>query len=192
MKRLEICPLPPGIGIVQPDYGHSEQVRMDTPAIKVMTHLTRVKAVTTQPQARLDFVHQHMIANGVRMVLVIDAQQNIIGVLTATDLLGPTPLQKSQELRLPHNQLLVEHVMTPARKMDVVYYHDVTHADVAEIVATLREVERQHIIVVDNEANPPVIRGIFSLTQIERQLGMHLEPVRAQRTLIDLQKEISA
>lgn len=192
MKRLEFCPLPPAVGIVRPDYEILERVDMASPALKVMTDLKRVRAVTTQPHVSLDHVHQHMIHNGVRMVLVTDAQHHVIGLLTASDLLGPRPLQMAVKLGMAHDQLRVEHVMTPARDVQVLTYRDVTHADVAEIVETLRDAARQHALVMEPGEHGQQIRGIFSISQIERQLGMHLQLTHATHNLVELEREMSS
>ncbi|WP_455385671.1 CBS domain-containing protein [Acidihalobacter prosperus] len=192
MKRLEFCPLPPAVGIVRPDFEQLEPVDMRSPALKVMTDLKRSKAVTTQPHVSLDHVHQHMIHNGVRMVLVTDAQGRVVGLLTATDLLGPRPLQVAVEQGLAHDKLRVEHVMTPARNVQVLTYRDVTHADVQEIVYTLRDAARQHALVMEPGEHGQQIRGIFSISQIERQLGVHLEPTHATHNLAELEHEMSA
>lgn len=192
MKRLEFCPLPPAVGIVRPDFEQIEGVDMHSPALKVMTDLRRSKAVTTQPHASLDNVHQHMIHNGVRMLLVTDSQGRIVGLLTATDLLGPRPLQMAIELGIGHDKLRVEHVMTPARNVQVLTYRDVSHADVQEIVNTLRDAARQHALVMEPGESGQQIRGIFSIRQIERQLGVHLEPTHATHNLAELEHEMSA
>lgn len=192
MKTLEVCPLPPGINIIKNDPHTEPKLSMESPALLGMTDLSKQRALTTDPHATIKFVHQYMISAGIRLLLVLGTDKSVIGVITATDLLGPTPIQKCQELGLSCDQLLVEHIMTPSRKMDVVSLQDIQHADVSEIIATLRDVDRQHLIVVDHQSNPPVIRGLFSRTQIERQLGMHLDPNHAKSSLVEIQKEISS
>lgn len=191
MKRLKFCALPPATTIARPDYEQVEKVELDSPALKVMTDLRRVKAVTTSPQMSLRNVHEHMIHTGVRMVLVTDTRQHVIGVLTATDLLGPRPLQVATEFGIAHDKLQVEHVMTPARQTQVLSLRDVSHADVGEIVNTLRDAARQHALVIDAGEDSQEIRGIFSITQIERQLGVHLEPTHATHNLAELGHEMS-
>jgi CBS-domain-containing membrane protein len=192
MKRLNFVPLPPAACVVRPQYEQIETVELSSPALKVMTDLTWVRAVTTQPQTGLNNVHEHMIHNGVRMLLVTDGQQHVVGILTANDLLGPRPLQMANELGIGHDKLRVEHIMTPARNVQVLTYRDVTHADVQEIVNTLRDAARQHALVIEPSDRGQCIRGIFSMAQIERQLGVHLEPTRATHNLVELEHEMSS
>ena len=54
---------------------------------------------------------------------------------------------------------------------------DVSHARVGDIVETLKHDKRQHALVVDDQGvnNENTIRGIFSLTQIARQLGIDIQ-----------------
>ena len=53
-----------------------------------MTDLARVSPATIRPQAPLAGANQFMITRGVRLLLVVDERDAILGVITATDILG--------------------------------------------------------------------------------------------------------
>ena len=83
-----------------------------------------------------------------------------------------------------HAEVLVHHVMTPAAQLEVIELREVQQARVGDIVETLKHLGRQHALVIDSGAAGPasaerIVRGLFSLTQIARQLGLspHVGPV---------------
>ena len=64
---------------------------------------------------------------------------------------------------------MVRDVMTPATQVEVIALSDVEGARVGHVLETLRRAGRQHALVVDAER---MVRGIFSISQIARQLGV--------------------
>ena len=161
------------------------RVAADSPALQVMTDLARVAPATIRPQAPLAGANQFMITRGVRLLLVVDDHERILGLLTATDLLSEKPMRAAQELRLRRDELTVADVMTGAEQVEVIDYADVEGARVGHVLETLRRAGRQHALVVDYDEIPSgrplvppgrraMVRGIFSISQIARQVGVAL------------------
>ena len=173
-------PLPvlPAIGpirICSPTQGHTE-VTMDSSALLVMTDLKRVAAAVISPQDTMEAAEAFMFQRGVRMLLVMDADQHLAGIVTTNDVLGEKPVAVAQERRLKHSQILVTDVMTPAERLEAFDMHELRSARVGQVVASLREAGRHHALVVQaSAAGEREVRGIFSLSQIARQLGMPLQ-----------------
>src|SRR5207253_9369418 len=65
----------------------SARVTPESPAMQVMTDLTRVAPATIRPQAPLAGANQFMIARRVRLLLVADDQEHDLRVISATDIL---------------------------------------------------------------------------------------------------------
>jgi len=166
-------PLPPGTtcrvaGAVP------QMVRADSPAIEVMTDLTQVSAATIGPEATLADATRLMIARGVRLLLVVDRYRSIQGVITAHDTMGERPINLLRDRGGRHHELHVADLMTPREAMEVIDLADVLRAEVGNIVATLKDCARQHALVVERDrmTGDDYVRGIFSATQIGRQLGV--------------------
>jgi hypothetical protein len=75
--------------------------------------------------------------------------------------------------------------MIPADQVEVIPLSDVAAARVGHVLETLRRAGRQHALVIDFDDIPStrplapparraMVRGIFSLSQIARQLGVAL------------------
>jgi len=166
---LPLRELGEGAGFRRPTYAQAASVSMDSPALDVMTDLTRITPATIRPQAPLAGANQFMITRGVRLLLVADDQETVLGLITATDLLGERPMIVATERGLRRAELTVADIMVPAQRVDVIALADVEAARVGHVLETLRSAGRQHALVVDGEG---MVRGIFSLSQLARQLGV--------------------
>ena len=130
-----------------------------------------------------------MIQRGVRSLLVLNQDHSLRGIITATDILGEKPLRFIQDRRVKHDEILVSDIMTSLDHLEVFSIEEVQNAKVGHVVASLRDTGRQHILVMENNAdNKPSVCGIFSLTQIERQLGVTFFRQKFLRTLQKLKK----
>jgi CBS domain-containing protein len=136
-----------------------------------MTDLKRATPATIRPQAPLAGANQFMIARGVRLLIVLDEQDQVLGILSAADILGERAMRAATERGLRRDELTVADVMLPAEAVEVIALADAASARVGHVVETLRRAGRQHALVVDAERK---VRGIFSLSQVARQLGVPL------------------
>src|SRR6185436_10898567 len=130
LMEREFDPLPirelgAGAGFRRPNQAEAARVTPDSPALHVMTDLARVSPTTIRPQAPLAGANQFMITRGVRLLLVVDERDIILGLITATDLLGERPMQVATERGLRRDELSVGDVMTPAAEIEVVALADV-------------------------------------------------------------------
>lgn len=174
-QPLPIQPSIGGIRICRPEQGQPD-VSLDSPALLVMTDLKRVAAAVTSPQDTMDQAHAFMMQRGVRMLLAVDTDQQLAGIVTATDILGEKPIGLVHDRRMKHSEILVSDIMTPADRLEAFDMHVVQSARVGQIVASLQHARRHHALVVQQNAQGGrEVRGIFSLSQIARQLGRPLQ-----------------
>lgn len=178
-----------------PSHEGAPRVRADSPATDVMTDLTRVEAATIPPGASVDEANQAMIRHRVRSLFVVGEANAIAGIITAKDTLGERPIQVAQERGLRHAEVLVLHVMTPAAELEAIELRDVQQARVGDIVETLKLSGRQHALVIDGGSAEPTsvertVRGIFSLMQIARQLGLSPHAGRVAKTFAEIEAAI--
>src|SRR5438445_9157293 len=171
-KPLPIRELGANAGFRRPLQPQSPRVTAESPAAQVMTDLTRVAPATIRPQAPLAGANQFMITRGVRLLLVVDEHEIVLGVLTANDLLGERSMLAATGRGVRRDELTVGDVMTPAERVEVIELAEVERARVGHVLETLRGAGRQHALVVDAES---MVRGIFSISQIARQLGVSVQ-----------------
>ena len=189
-KALESRKIKPAAGYHQPNI--HKPVTADSPAIDVMTDLQQVAAATTGIDASLAKATQTMISRGVRLLLVQDSDGQLAGLITARDTMGERPIQYIRERGGKHSELTVRDCMTPIADMDVIAMKDVVPAKVGHIVATLEKAGRQHALVVDEQDGTEMIRGIFSITQVGRQLGVGLQAFEVAHTFAEVRAALAA
>jgi CBS domain-containing protein len=134
-----------------------------------MTDLRRTTPATIRPQAPLAGANEFMIARGVRLLLVLDDQEHVLGVISATDILGERAMRVATGRGMRRDELTVADVMIPAEQVEVIALEDAAAARVGHVLETLRRAGRQHALVADGER---MVCGIFSLSQVARQLGV--------------------
>ena len=184
---LLIRELGPGAGFRRPRQALASRVTSGSPALEVMTDLRRASPATIRPQAPIDAANQFMIARGVRLLLVADDRETVLGVITATEILGEKPVKAATERGLRRDELTVGDIMTPAERVEVLALADVEGARVGHIVETLRRCGRAHALVVDSDGDRTMVRGIFSLSQIARQLGLPFQTSEVARTFAEIE-----
>ena len=181
-----------GVGYAQPTQVVPEQVTLDDAAAGVMTDLNRVTAVIILPGDTVDEAHRRMIQRGVRLLLVVDQDRKVLGIITATDILGEKPVQVAFQRGLKRGEILVRDIMTPQERLEVLDMKEVRAAKVGHVVATLKKAGRQHAVVIECDAKGrQTVRGLFSATQIARQLGVAILTSEIARTFSEIEAQLS-
>jgi len=182
-ERLE-----PGVGYAQPTQLVPDRVTLEDAAANVMTDLTRVTAIIILPGDTVDEAHRRMIQRGVRLCLVVDQDRRVVGLITAADILGEKPVLAAFQRGVHRDEVQVRDVMIPQEHLEVLNMADVRTARVGHVVATLKHAGRQHAVVVERDAHGrQLVRGLFSATQIARQLGVALHTSEVARTFSEIE-----
>ncbi|MDG4597313.1 MAG: CBS domain-containing protein [Candidatus Contendobacter sp.] len=179
-----------GIRHARPKQRLPRRITTDDPALSVMTDLCQVTAVTTELSTPLSKALDVMVKRGVRVLLVVDADDNILGLVTSRDIDGEKVTRILAKTDCAREDLFVSDVMTLRAKLEVLMMEDVLDARVGDIIATLRQVNRQHALVldIDPETEIPAVRGIFSLSEIGSRLGLDINRSRQPTTYAELEK----
>ena len=98
-EALAIRELGPGAGFRRPLGAAPGRVTLESPAVEAMTDLSRTTPATIRPQAPIDAANQFMITRGVRLLLVVDERETVLGLITATDILGEGALRAATHTR---------------------------------------------------------------------------------------------
>ncbi len=149
---LPIRELGDGAGYRRPIQAQAARVTRESPALEVMTDLLRSSPATIRPQAPIEGANHYMISRGVRLLLVVDERDAVLGVVTATDVLGEKSMRVAQELGRRRGELGVGDIMTPARQVEVLALADVEAARVGHVLETLARAGRG---VYEGQLQPP-------------------------------------
>lgn len=184
--------LQPGCGFSSPSQALPERVTPDSPAIDVMTDLKRINAVVIRPDDTIEEANKRMIQRNVRLLLVLDHARKVEGLITATDTLGEKPMRVVAERRCRRDEVLVREIMTSQGRLEVLDIEDVRRAKVWHIVETLKQAGRQHAMVVEyDRSGGQTVRGLFSTSQIGRQLGAVIQTSEVARTFSEIEAALA-
>ncbi len=184
--------LQPGSCFCQPAQNLPQRVGFDAAAESVMTDLKHVSAVLIRPGDGIDEADRRMIQRSVRLLLVVDENRKVAGIITATDILGEKPLQVIAERGCRREDILVRDLMTPQHRLEVLNMDEVRNSKVGHVVATLKKSGRQHAVVVEVDRNGRhTVRGLFSATQIARQLGVAIQTSEVARTFSEIEAQLA-
>ncbi|HHI77493.1 MAG TPA: CBS domain-containing protein [Gammaproteobacteria bacterium] len=187
-RSLETYVLDNETALDRPRAEYAESVGLDAPAIKVVTDLSKVAAMTINPCASIENASERMIAANVRLLFVTDQYYNVMGLITARDITGERAVLYMQEHGGRRDEIMVRDIMTPRHRIEVLDYEEVLQARVGDIVETLRRLGRQHALVMQRGEGDEMdrIRGIISTTQVSKQTGERIDVVGLPTTIADL------
>ena len=168
-------------------------VTLASPALAVMTDLALVRAATVRPEESLLMAREHMIHQGVRLLFVVSDMPCVEGLITTTDLDGERPMQVIARRGVHYDDLVVGDVMSPLASLDAVDVAHLRHATVAKLIATIRHLGRRHMLVVDHgqDGQTPVLRGVISQAQIERQLGQPINVIEHAHNFAEISASLA-
>ncbi|MBI5898078.1 MAG: CBS domain-containing protein [Rhodocyclales bacterium] len=175
MRKYSVLPhrlLQPHTAFHVPRQELPPRVGLDDPAESVMTDFRKVTAFTIDPDVSVDTAARVMRRRKVHLLLVVDVDNEMLGLITSNDLIGEKTLQCISARGIARADALVRDIMTAQDRLEVISMDDVAHANVGHVVATLKATGRRHAAVVDEDAaGRQVLRGLFAASQLERQLG---------------------
>ena len=181
-------PLRPGTRFKRPP-SPPDWVRPEDPALNVFTDFEQVQPRTVDPDIPIDTALEQMKEQGVRLLLVTDEADVIVGIVTARDIQGEKPIRITEESRVSRADIRVRDIMTPQPQIPVLNMISVEPATVGHIIATLHELERQHVLVVevDETSGEQCVRGLFSSSQIRKQMHtVEGDEIPAAHSLADI------
>ncbi len=181
-----------GTTFQQPLLPEPKPVALDDPALEVMTDFQKVRALTVPAETSMDYAYERMRSNRVHLLLVVDERNEMLGLITSTDVEGEKPVRLVQERAVGRDELLVADVMTPRERLEVIEFDDVQRARVGQVVATLQAVGRQHAMIVDrDERGRQRVRGLFSANQLGRQLGTVIHALAVARSFAEIEEALA-
>jgi CBS domain-containing protein len=178
-------------GLLRPACVLPERVGLDNPALDVMTDFRRLTAFIATPGDTIQQAEERMIRRKVRLLFVMDSQDRVAGLITSTDIHGEKPLQVVQSRGIRRDEVLVADIMTPVERLEAVDFDDIAHARVGHVLETLKARGRQHALVIEHTEGGQMVRGLLSLSQLCKQLGVTVETTEVANTFIEIEQQLA-
>ena len=190
-SRLPTSHLDKTAGLLRPACVLPERVSLDNPALDVMTDFRRLTAFIATPGDTIQQAEERMIRRKVRLLFVMDSQDRVAGLITSTDIHGEKPMQVVQSRGIRRGEVLVADIMTPVDRLEAVDFDDLSHARVGHVLETLKTRGRQHALVIENAGGQQMVRGLLSLSQLCKQLGIVIETTEVALTFTEIEQQLA-
>ncbi len=188
--RLPTSHLDKSAGLLRPACVLPDRVGLDNPALDVMTDFRRLTAFIATPGDTIRQAEERMYRRKVRLLFVMDSQDRVAGLITSTDIRGEKPLKVVQSRGIRRDEVLAADIMTPVDQLEAVDFDDLSHARVGHVLETLKARGRQHALVIENASGRQMVRGLLSLSQLCKQLGVTVETTEVAHTFIEIEQQL--
>ena len=196
MRQYSALParsLRPRTSFHRPSQDLPPRVTLEDAALTVMTDFQKVTALTIDPDVSADTAARVMRRRSVHLLLVVNVENHILGIITSNDLLGEKTLKCISSRGISREDVSVRDIMTPENQLEVISMDEVLHAHVGHVVATLKAKGRRHAAVVDEDASGrQILRGLFSASQLADQLGERIETTEVAHNFAEISAALKA
>lgn len=189
--RLPARHLEKEAGLLRPACILPERVTLENPALDVMTDFRRLTAFIATPGDTIKQAEERMIRRKVRLLFVMDSLDRVAGLITSTDIQGEKPMQIVQSRGICRDEVLVADIMTPVDRLEAVDYDDIAHARVGHVLETLKSRGRQHALVIEHTEGRQMVRGLLSLSQLCKQLGVVIETTELANSFTEIEQQLA-
>lgn len=147
-------------------------IGLDSPALAIFTDYKihkplEIEADTPAVQAQYLMRKAH-----VNLKLVIDNEQDLIGIISINDLEDQN-LLVLQNRGLDRKQILVSDLMVPREKINSLDFKQLSSCSIADLIDSLQINRAQHCLIVDQDSHQ--IRGVISVSDIARRLHIPIK-----------------
>ena len=178
--------------VILSKHATTKRFSLDDHAISIMTNFEHTRPFLTPSTATIDEINKKMIACGVRLLFVSNNDEDLLGLVTYNDLFGEKPLLYIQEHGGSRDEITSRDIMTPLNQLQVLPLSSIVKARIGDILKTFRSSGRQHLLVVEQLSNSTqLITGLFSSTQMEKQLGMQIDISPRANSFADVERALT-
>lgn len=149
-----------------------ENIGLYTPALRVLTDFKTSSPRLIEPNVRADVLVEIMKKEHVRMKIVVDSQNNFLGVVSLEDLSEEAFIKRIAEGYV-RDELLAIDLMRAKEDLLAVSLKSLAGSDIESLILSQKNNAHQHLLVVDEETMS--IRGLVSANDIVRQLKLSID-----------------
>lgn len=181
MKNLPVYAVDAIDYLVQPD--EFDDVSPESPALMILTDFKNHRPHVVEAYIPATEAAESMLQEKVYVKLVINKQNEFIGLVSYEDLSEQSILLTQVAQGVAHEDVLVSDLMHARESINAINFDDLQRCTVGDIIYTLQRHGEQYFIVVDRTQHH--IRGVVASSEISRRLHSPI-PVEKHLSLVDL------
>lgn len=162
------------------------ELSLSSSALTFFTDFKKIKPLVIESNLSAVEAMQLMKKTHVRLKLVIDQNSELLGIVSADDLIERKIIQKLEKGD-KREDLSINDFMTHKDKLKVLEYNAIDKSSIKQVIQVLKTSGQQHCLVVDSNAE--LIRGLFSVNDISRKLKVDID-VQDQPSFLKLASKL--
>jgi CBS-domain-containing membrane protein len=164
---------------------------LHSPAILFMTDFIAKHPVVVDENSSINAALNLMKQSYVRLLLVVSNEYIFRGIITAADISGGKVLSymSANQLR-SREDVRVKNIMTDRNHIHALQYEQLQKACIGDVVATIKHIGEQHVMVVQFDEADLMIRGMYSTTDIAQALHIEFDVEPHAKTFFELNQVI--
>lgn len=171
-ESIKTLTLPPKISLAYPP-ALPEVIHLDDPVLTVFIDFHQQRPITIAGNQSIDEAQLEMKSSNVHMLLVVDHDHHVIGILSSKALHGELPYKIIKENRIKHSDIPVSSIMLPIDQVLCLDYDALATSKIINLVETFKLHHRHYALVIKKEADGgSCIQGYFSASRISRTLSL--------------------
>ena len=136
-------------------------------ASHIVTDFSQKRPQLIEKDVLVDQALYMMKMGHVRSKIVIDHDENFMGVISSSDLSSYKVLHIAQLRNVSRGDLSVENLMLKKDEMRAIDFTKINNYTIGDVLATLKNLGQQHVLLIDKEHT---LRGLISASDIARAL----------------------
>lgn len=181
---LETLSLPKAMHIAHPP-SLPELIHLEDPIFDVFVDFHFHSPATIQAKQSMDDALFEMKASGAHMLLVLNENGHMVGLLSSQALHGERPYKIIQEGREKHSEITVASIMLPMEQVLCLDHAAIKSSKIGHLVETFKRHHRHYAVVIqqDHEGKEGV-SGYFSASRISRTLSLNTAAAQELKSLL--------
>ena len=146
---------------------------LDDEALDVMLDYEIIPPTVVDSEQPMFKTRQALEQASTHLALVHDAHHNLLGAVSLQQILSEQTIKLIEENRVLRKEVQTQTVMTPLVDVPVIDFEQLKLAKVGHILATLEQLKKPYILVVESSTDEKQIkiRGAFIASYIAKMIG---------------------
>ena len=153
-----------------------QELTLSSPATAIFTDFRSQTPIVIDSATPAVLVEERMLRAHVKLSIVLDANEEFLGVITLKDLSSDRIIRLVAE-GTERAELRVSDLMTHKKHLRALPVEDVLGSTVGDVLLTLQHAGIQHCLVVDRDENN--ICGLISASDVARRLRLPVSVSKA-------------
>lgn len=151
----------------------------DAPASKLLNDFTRQVPVVARSSREIQDVKKTLDASGETFCVVINRNDEVVGILTLKDLIGSWPMSLANQRGSTIADLVARDVMRPVWSLPTMEIDKLQNLRVDELITIFNGLHSDYLVVTETVslgAEDQIIRGLVSADELSLRLGIQVSP----------------